>query len=231
MHESGFSPRTMAAISLSIIAGLVVLGTITSTGLHDLREKSALRAKNNEVYSLTHEALTSKLYNRDLEVGELDLKRLMDGCIRRDSEISAGNEDIEVIARLSCDLKPNLPVDIDVMRVKASGYNPGIQLLMGFTGEPKLIFVRVLNHRETSDFGTPLLAPGNPWLGSLITQSKESFMMPMTADQLDAVSGATITANALWAAIREAHKILKNEKISFNQALLNGSGDEQAVKH
>ena len=153
----------MAAISLILIASLVVLATLINTGLHRLRVESALSAKNNAVYYLIHQALTTNQHNGVIGAGEFDVKQLIKACARSKLETPRRNENFKLMERLSCDLKSNLQLELEVMLVKTTGYNPGIQLLMGFTNQTKLIFVRVLEHYETANFGTRLLAPGNEY--------------------------------------------------------------------
>ena len=81
--------------------------------------------------------------------------------------------------------------DLVVLRVAGSGYGGAFRLAVALDLEGSIKGVRVLDHAETPGFGDILNTP-SAWLDSF------------TTDDVHAVTGATITSEAVMAAVEGA---------------------------
>lgn len=109
----------------------------------------------------------------------------------------------------------------------SSGYSGPIAAILAFDAAQTLRYVKVLDHEETIGYGERLLKLNNLWLNGLLNQSAAYFNNQVFQDharggeKFDAISGATVTAQAMVQIIVQA--------LSFNTAqsgFLNGSVDK-----
>ncbi|MDE0192547.1 MAG: FMN-binding protein [Gammaproteobacteria bacterium] len=88
--------------------------------------------------------------------------------------------------------------DLVVLRVDGSGYGGGFRLAVALDLDGSIKGVRVLEHAETPGFGDILNAPSS-WLDSFAT------------GDVHAVTGATITSEAVMAAVERAMQKVRLE--------------------
>ena len=94
-----------------------------------------------------------------------------------------------------------------IFLVKTSGYGGEIELLCGITPDGKITKTAVLSQRETKGLGTPIFEEAHA--GQYRGRDKNSI------EDVQAISGATISSNALKKGIRDsltAFEILKEVK-------------------
>ena len=208
-----FSHRTMTAISLTIIIVLIALGTLVNVGLHKLRLDSAATVEDKAIYSLSFRALRNTHGERLIQNANLDAGRFSESCARVDLDIGKKHQEFELVEWLNCDFDDALPFNLQILRLTTAGYNPDVELLIGIEDSNRLSFLRVLEHHETSSFGAELVAHGSSWLNELTGLTRASLVRPMTDSELDAVSGATITANSIRRAVGNTFFILDNASL------------------
>ena len=88
--------------------------------------------------------------------------------------------------------------DLVVLRADGSGYGGAFRLAVALDLDGSIQGVRVLKHAETPGFGDILKAPSS-WLDSF------------TTDDVHAVTGATITSEAVMAAVKRAVQMVRLE--------------------
>ena len=205
-----FSHRKMAAISLSIIAVLLALSSFVNIGLHNFRVQSSLAAKDKAIHALASRAVRNSANLPEGLNGNLDARMFSEQCVPTQSASGKLDSQFEVVTWLSCDFNSKSAFKLELLKLRVVGYSPDMTLLIGIDGDGRLIFIEVLEHHETSSFGAELVATDSSWLKQLSGLSRDSFSAPLTGPQLDAVSGATITANAIVNAIGNSYRVLDN---------------------
>lgn len=102
-----------------------------------------------------------------------------------------------------------------VITARDKGFGGQITLMVGIGTDGKIQGIKVLEHGETPGLGTKAMA--EPYLSQYIGQERISTTGEENAAQIDAVSGATISSNAVYRAV---------EKALFQFSDLGGTADE-----
>lgn len=90
--------------------------------------------------------------------------------------------------------------DLAVLRADGDGYGGGFRLVVALNLDGAIQGVRVLEHAETPGFGDILAAP-SAWLDSFAN------------DDVHAATGATITSEAVMAAVARAVNRIRRDKM------------------
>lgn len=93
--------------------------------------------------------------------------------------------------------------------VAPEGYNGDIRLLLGIRPDGEIIGARVTEHRETPGLGDDIEISRSDWITQLAGQSLQqldsnSWAVRKRGGQFDALTGATITPQAIITAIHRA---------------------------
>lgn len=96
-----------------------------------------------------------------------------------------------------------------IAEVSSKGYGGEIQMMVAFTPKGEVIGVKILSAEETKGVGTKALE--NSYLAQFENKSA------VDGGGIDAVSGATITSNAVTMGVNNACNL-------FNETVLNGGG-------
>lgn len=206
-----YSARTLSVVSLVLISSLLLFGTVVGYLLNNSRVDAQLETQ------LASERLWANQVLRTTIGSAYDSSMLDDVCRSIAPEGQQGRDLSSVIfitKKLRCELMPgimpgmtpgntpgNTPGRQSLIKIyfisTTAGYSGEIDLIVGLDQGNVLSYLRVLNHRETTGFGEKLLHSNSTWMKSLLNKEKEFFTKPRTNDELDAISGATITANAV----------------------------------
>ena len=86
--------------------------------------------------------------------------------------------------------------------VLARGYNGIIELMIGVTTDGRVTGARILRHQETENLGDLIHQDKSDWLDIFNHRSLQNPPPPQWTKNLDALSGATISSNAVTKAVR-----------------------------
>lgn len=86
----------------------------------------------------------------------------------------------------------------------AKGFGGNVVVMTGINNEGLITGVKVTQHSETPGLGTKAMTP--EYLAQYKEQSKITRTNEEDATQIDAITGATITSNAVFEAVSEALK-------------------------
>ncbi len=91
----------------------------------------------------------------------------------------------------------------------ADSYSGQLQLLIGIRPNGELLGVQIRSHAETAGLGAEVAQQDSAWLRALIvTANTDGTQLALQRDggKLDQLSGATITSNAVIAAVRRTQQ-------------------------
>ena len=131
---------------------------------------------------------------------------IMSRCASAHVRASEARNAITLLEHVVCRFN-ELSLHFDVYILETAGYNPAIQMLVIVEGNRLVRAVKVLSHQESLDYGARLLAPDSDWPNSLLEQTRPALMLPLQGTALDAVSGATITAEAIRRAVADSLQV------------------------
>ncbi len=89
-----------------------------------------------------------------------------------------------------------------VITAKDKGFGGAIVVMVGIGADGKIAGVKVLEHSETPGLGTKAVADSH--LSLFMGQSKITNTHEAGASNIDAISGATISSNAVFRAVNKA---------------------------
>lgn len=109
------------------------------------------------------------------------------------------------------------------------GYNGDIDFALSVAADGRIESIIVIEHRETRGFGGDILKPGSRWLAafrgrSLDLPERGAWRLSADAGAIDGVSGATVTADAMVAAINRGLRFLESRRTSVGRAQAEPEG-------
>ena len=90
-----------------------------------------------------------------------------------------------------------------IKHIYPQGYSGDILLLSAVSKNNELLAMRVISHRETPGLGDKIETKKSPWitqLSYLLPSAKENWQVKKDGGSFDAITGATITSNAVISA-------------------------------
>ena len=203
--------RRLALVSLLIISALLIIGSLLANILYQLRLGRAIDVANVQIAEVLHEGLAESTVARAASTrysaGRLNYRDIIERCERVSISEDEPAENLRVIDQMACELEQWGMPQLDVYVLETAGYNPGIRFLLGIENQSTVRVIKIIAQQESADFGAILLSPDSGWLQQLLDRTKDYYLAPSSASEVDIISGATITANALRNAIAEALKI------------------------
>lgn len=181
MKKNGFKENVMPALVLIIIClvvamALVATYEVTKPIIAELSKKNADIARA-EVLPSGSDGFTdilTELMSKDPEI-------VLEGI----SEVYRANSDSGV-----------------VLTAEDKGFGGKITVMVGIDVDGKMTGVKVTSHTETPGLGTKAMTP--EFLGQYLGQYKISNAGAEDAAQIQAITGATVTSNAVYRAVEKA---------------------------
>ena len=213
--------RRLAIVSLVIISALLIIGSLLANVLYQLRLDRAIDVANVQIAEVLHEGLAestvAQAASTQYSAGRLNYRDIIERCERVSISEDQPAENLRVIDQMACELEQWGMPQLDVYVIETDGYNPGIRFLLGIENQSTVRVIKIISQHESADFGAILLSTESGWLKQLVDQTKNYYLAPPSASEVDIISGATITANALRNAIAEALKIKLEKSDSDEQ--------------
>ena len=203
--------RRLAVVSLVIIAALLTLGSLIANVLYELRIARAVDVANVRIAEVLYEGLLRNESVRP-EAAKQSAPRLayadvIERCERKTIPDTRPPENLRVLDEMVCHLEKWSIPRLNVYVLEAEGYHAGLKFLLGIDQQSIVRVINIIEHQESSDFGAVLLSGDSEWLSSLLDRPLAYFLAPPQDAEIDVISGATITADAMRNAIAEALKL------------------------
>lgn len=182
---------------ITAIAGLILGGAYKIT-FEPIRQQN-IKANNEAMKEVLPSAENfQKIGSVTPEAGEtLELELVADGKVREVNKAQKGSDTIGY-----------------TIKVAPKGYAGIIEMMVGISTEGKVEGIKILNHSETPGLGA--LAPepkfSDQFKGKPIDKPLAVVKVPASADnEIQAITGATITSKAVSDGVNEAVDFFKNE--------------------
>ena len=203
--------RRLAVVSLVIIAVLFTLGSLIANVLYELRIARAVDVANVRIAEVLYEGLLRNESVRP-EAAKKSAQRLayadvIGRCERKSIRNTRPAEKLRVLDEMVCHLEKWGMPRLYVYVLEAEGYHAGLKFLLGIDQQSIVRVINIIEHQESSDFGAVLLSGHSEWLSSLLDRPLAYYLTPPQDAEIDMISGATITADAMRNAIAEALKL------------------------
>ena len=199
--SSDIKNHHLAVTSLVIITIVVLAGTMLTKGLYQRRLAQAESVDNVKLADALQRVLI-KAQARDLgpvtqpSFERMSYHEIIAQCARvRPNDLA--HADLQILDHMICQFEDWHVPRLDVYVVQATGYKPGIKMLLVLEGRSALRLLSIIEHHESLDFGTVLLATNSDWLTFLLDKTLPFFQTPPQNTELDMISGATITAQTV----------------------------------
>ncbi len=147
-------------------------------------------------------ALTEKPYEENVtEQKRQTISRIFasDAVSYTEAELSAEAEGIKAIYLVS----ENGALRGYCVEVLSTGFGGEMELMVGFDAAQNIIGVSTISHSETPGLGAPVMAGGD-YLSQYTGK-----MGPLSAEDIDLVSGATISSRGVLAGVNRAAEAIK----------------------
>ena len=208
MSTDDLEPRYLVTVSVLIIIAMTVSGMLLASKLFDLRSRRVEYIDQGLVAAALRKALLNPMAQSDKSparerAGTWQTQKIMSRCTQEQVRLSEATRAITLIEHLVCRFDAPQVLRFDVYLVETAGYNPAIRMLVIVEETRQVRSVAVLSHDESLDFGARLLASDSDWLASFSDRTRQALMAPLQDAELDAVSGATITAEAIRRAVAD----------------------------
>ncbi|MBT8061125.1 MAG: electron transport complex subunit RsxG [Gammaproteobacteria bacterium] len=177
----------------TILAAALVAGLLVSFSDNLSRDRIAENERRFLLRSLT-EVVTPDLYDNDLPNSRFQVEDAALLGVEGPTDVYVGTRAGEPAVFIFFVNAPD-------------GYNGGIRLLVGITGNGTVTGVRVISHRETPGLGDAIEIKRSNWImgfsgRSLANPAPEGWRVRVDGGQFDQLTGATITPRAVVKAIR-----------------------------
>ena len=212
------SSRYLSVVSVVIIIGIIFVGVFFANYFYKIRLERATDGTDMLVAEVLRsvvlrDSIMRRESNESLSIGRLPQREILKRCQRLVITDPRPAEDLLVLDRLTCDLSEWQRPVLAIYLLETNGYNAGIRFLLGVESRNMISVVKIISHRESTNFGSVVLQPNSDWLTMLVGQSAEFFRRPPDPRELDAFSGATITASALRRAIEKTLNLPVKEPV------------------
>lgn len=209
MTKTVIPHRRMTLVSIVLILILLCICTVIGNALSMLRQESLAEVERSRENLWIFNILTALESPAEKHHDRKDSDFLINkGC--RQSTVDPGYFDAaaKIAEAKWCDLTLFGGNRVRIIRLTTiSGYNGAITLAAAIEDKRVVRYLEILRHRETADFGAPLFSRERRWLSSLVGRSKDYFSPPPPGNELDAISGATISGGAVLAALTEMFRM------------------------
>lgn len=182
---------------ITAIAGLI-LGAAYKVTFEPIRQQN-IKANNEAMKEVLPSAENfQKIGSITPEAGEtLELELAADGKVREVNKAQKGSDTIGY-----------------TIKVAPKGYAGIIEMMVGVSTEGKVEGIKILNHSETPGLGA--LAPepkfSGQFKGKSIDKPLAVVKVPASADnEIQAITGSTITSKAVTQGVNDAVDFFKNE--------------------
>ena len=203
--------RRLALVSLVIIAALLSFGSLIANVLYEFRTARAVDVANVRIAEVLYDGLSRNESVRSAAVtraaGRLGYRDVIERCERKSIPDTRPAEKLQVLDHMVCHLEQWGMSRLTVFVLEAEGYHAGLRFLLGIDQQSIVRVINVIEHQESADFGAVLLSGDSEWLGLLHDRSIAYYLAPPQVPEIDMISGATITAEAMRNAIVEALKL------------------------
>lgn len=191
--------------SFAAVITLLLAGTWLATRAQVEANQNAARA------ALLAQALPADLFDNDLAASRQPLP-----------EAAAWLLNGRAAANIYRASKVGQPSGVVFEAAAPNGYGGRIELLVGIAADGKLQGVRVVNHKETPGLGDYIDLSVSSWARQFIgrdSDTQRSWQVRKDGGDLDYVSGATISARAVAAAVGRVADYFRDHR----SALLQGT--------
>jgi hypothetical protein len=209
MSLEASSKATLGVISSVVISVTLLAGSASGIWLGERRASATLSMQEAaDRYHLSRAFSALEKSEQDDSVDLTRLANLGDYCtpaeLHNRTHPAGERGPIIITKAFRCRSQTYDGIIWDIIYANSSaGYGGEISVILGLEGSRTLRYLNVLNHQETVGYGERLLSDNNEWINGLLGQSADDFdtaAVSRLADakkELDAVSGATITARAM----------------------------------
>lgn len=209
MSLDGRSAATLGVVSAIVISVILLVGSASGFWLSNRRASSTFMMQ--QAMERYHLSRAYAVLENSEELAPVDMARfenLDEYCTSRELDVGAepliAHDSIKIIKAFRCPSQAKDGIIWNIIYMtNFAGYAGEISVILGIEGTETLRYVKVLSHQETLGYGERLLSENNEWLNGLLDQSVADFDATgvrrnvSAGKELDAISGATITARAM----------------------------------
>ena len=189
---------------------MIIFGVIFSTILELVHNKAnpiIIKSEAEAKERLLLQVISKDLYDNDLINSFIKIKP---------NQRLKNKEDINGYIA-----KNNNEITAIILETRApNGYSGEIKILVGIDTKGYILGTRVIKHQETPGLGDYIDISKSDWINiftysSLENTTKQEWAVQKDQGKFDFVSGATITARAVVAAINESLRYFKENKLKM----------------
>lgn len=202
------NPTARSALQAGALLGLAaLLASALLAGIHQLsRDRIAEGERRLQLQALA-EVLPAERFDNDLLASRID--------VEAPHWLGEGTHPL-YRARWG-----DRPVALVLEAVASDGYNGDIRLLLAIGDDARLIGLRIVAHRETPGLGDAIANPDwqSQFLGSTLDAPPHpTWRLRRDDGRIDALTGATISSDALLGAVRRALVFVQRHHATLHAA-------------
>ncbi len=205
MSALRYATRSAALLAAFALASAAILAVT-----HHLTHESIAANQRAAELDKLHSILPPDAYDNDLVTDTIQIT----------APDALGSEKPLTVYRAR---KDGEPVAAILTVVAPDGYNGPIKLLVGIRTNGKIAGVRILHHNETPGLGDGIETARSDWITqfrdkSLDQPDSDAWATQPHGGEFDALSGATVTSDAVAGAVKRALEYFGREQKKLFQA-------------